>query len=126
MTNRTVEIKTARLTLRLKTPAEVLAWVESLDDMVRTEISLEWLERIRTLTESDPWLCMFEIVRLADGIAVGSCGFKGPPDSGGMVEIAYGIDQEFRGNGYATEAAVGLVTFARTCQSIALVRAHEG
>jgi [ribosomal protein S5]-alanine N-acetyltransferase len=41
----------------------------------------------------------FSVVQLDTGITVGQCGFKGPPDANGMVEIAYGVasDQESKG-----------------------------
>ena len=45
------------------------------------------------------------------GRTVGKCGFKGPP-ADGVVEIAYGIDPEYQGKGYATEAAEALTNVA--------------
>jgi RimJ/RimL family protein N-acetyltransferase len=41
-----------------------------------------------------------------------------------MVEIAYGVEEEERGKGYATEAAAGLVRFAFEDGRVRLVRAH--
>lgn len=55
---------------------------------------------------------------------IGSAGFKGPPDSAGMAEIAYGIVPGFQGHGYATEAAAALVAFAFASRQVRLVRAH--
>jgi len=55
---------------------------------------------------------------------IGSAGFKGPPDSDGMVEIAYGIVPSFEGHGYATEVAAELVRFACARGGIRVVRAH--
>lgn len=49
---------------------------------------------------------------------------KGPPDQGGVVEIAYGVDPEYQGRGYATEAARALVNFAFRSGQVCLVRAH--
>lgn len=40
---------------------------------------------------------------------IGSAGFKNLPDKDGMVEIGYGLNKVFRGQGYATEA-VGKLT----------------
>ncbi len=54
---------------------------------------------------------------------IGNAGFKGPADSTGTVEIAYGITPGFEGHGYATEAATALVAFAFEAPLIA-VRAH--
>ncbi|MGH7548257.1 MAG: GNAT family N-acetyltransferase [Gemmatimonadales bacterium] len=55
---------------------------------------------------------------------IGSAGFKGPPDSSGTVEIAYGIVPSSEGHGYATEAAAALVDFAFATGQVRLVRAH--
>jgi RimJ/RimL family protein N-acetyltransferase len=53
----------------------------------------------------------YRITRLSDGRAVGGVGFKGQPD-GGRVEIGYGLAPSARGDGYAAEAVVALLTVA--------------
>ena len=54
----------------------------------------------------------YRIIRLADGQAVGGIGFKGQPEDG-CVEIGYGLVPSARGNGYAAEAVVALLTIAK-------------
>jgi RimJ/RimL family protein N-acetyltransferase len=49
------------------------------------------------------WCDVFWIV--VDGLVVGGCGFKGPPQDG-LVEIGYGVAASWRGRGVAS-AAVG-------------------
>jgi RimJ/RimL family protein N-acetyltransferase len=88
----------------------------------RAQVSAEWLAAVRASQSIDPWLHGFSIVHCESGRAVGSCGFKGPP-VGGAVEIAYGIEPEHQGNGYATEAAEALTNFA-FAQNVRTVRAH--
>jgi len=58
------------------------------------------------------------------GNVIGKCGFKGPPDGDGMVEIAYGVSPEYQGKGYATEAAAALVSYALGTGQVRVVRAH--
>jgi RimJ/RimL family protein N-acetyltransferase len=53
----------------------------------------------------------YRITRLSDGQAVGGTGFKGPPE-GGSVEIGYGLVPSARGQGYAAEAVIALLTVA--------------
>jgi [ribosomal protein S5]-alanine N-acetyltransferase len=118
------QIETQRLTLTARTPEQTRAWVESLDAATRAEISPVWLARVMTLTEVEPWTLGFDIVLRATSAPIGSCGFKGPPDEGGMVEIAYGIDPEYRTRGYATEAAAALIDFASRSEQVRIVRAH--
>jgi RimJ/RimL family protein N-acetyltransferase len=119
-----VVIPTARLELRLQTPGEVLAWVESLPPADRAEVSPDWLARVRVARAGDPWALGFTVVERASGAAVGSCGFKGPPDADGVVEVAYGTDPAHRERGYATEAAGALAAFALADGRVRRVRAH--
>jgi RimJ/RimL family protein N-acetyltransferase len=41
-----------------------------------------------------------------------------------MVEIAYGVDPEYQGNGFATEAAAALTNYAICSKLVRVVRAH--
>jgi RimJ/RimL family protein N-acetyltransferase len=43
---------------------------------------------------------MFSIIAKESNHAVGSCGFKAPPDEQGAVEIAYGVDEPFQSQGF--------------------------
>ena len=73
---------------------------------------------------ADPWIHGFMLVHRDTGGVVGRCGFKGPPDGDGMVEIAYGVNPEHEGKGYATEAAGALVSYAFGHREVRVVRAH--
>ena len=120
----TTTVPTPRLDLLLQTPAETLAWVESLPPEVRVEVSPEWIARVQNSEPGNPWTLGFS-ARLRDsGAVVGTCAFKGPPTADGTVEIAYGIAEEYRGCGYASEAASALTTFAFGAGSVRCVRAH--
>lgn len=91
---------------------------------VSGEVSPEWLARLRTAAGADPWRHGFFVVDHEQRAIIGTAGFKGPPDPTGMVEIAYGIVPSFEGRGYATEAAMALVRFARESGGVTLIRAH--
>ena len=117
-------IQTQRLRLVLQTTEEVLAWVESLSPEVKAEVSPAWLEQVRASTAADPWTHGFSIRDRISGTVMGSCGYKGPPDEAGIVEIAYGVDADCQGLGYATEAARALVEFAFGSGQVRLVSAH--
>ncbi len=88
------------------------------------EVSPDWLATLRVSQGPDPWRHGFFLVLRGTGAVIGSAGFKGPPDSTGTVEIAYGIAPSFEGHGYATEAATALVAFAFDTGRVELVRAH--
>lgn len=117
-------LQSPRLEIILQSPTQVLARVEAMSPADRAEVSPEWLERVRTAAVGDPWANFFAVRDRATGADVGSCGFKGPPDSVGAVELAYGIEEEFRGRGFATEAARALTNFALAQPGVHIVRAH--
>ena len=91
---------------------------------VSGELSPDWLAALRSSSEPDPWRHGFFVAHRESGSVIGSAGFKGPPDSTGTVEIAYGIVPSFERRGYATEAAAALVDFAFASGQVRTVRAH--
>jgi [ribosomal protein S5]-alanine N-acetyltransferase len=117
-------LQTPRLKLVLQTSEELRASIDAMDEVSRSQISPDWLARLNTSTSPDPWTHSFSLVRLDNGIAIGQCGFKGPPDAAGMVEIAYGVSSDQEGKGFATEAARALVAYAFTFDEVFMVRAH--
>jgi RimJ/RimL family protein N-acetyltransferase len=121
---RVVILPTPNLDLVLQTPDEVLARIEAMSPADRAEVSPDWLARARAATPGDPWALGFSVVERVSGTVVGGCGYKGPPDAEGCVEIAYGVNPDYRGRGYATEAAQALVAFAFDQGVVRLVRAH--
>jgi RimJ/RimL family protein N-acetyltransferase len=57
------------------------------------------------------------------GEVVGHGGFHGPPDAGGMVEVAYSVDPRFRRRGYATAILAALLERVAADPSVRAVRA---
>ena len=117
-------VVTEHLQLRLSTPDEARAQIAQMDARNKAELSPDWLARLEACTTPDPWVLGFSVSRSADGVGVGTCGFKGPPDADGAVEIAYGISPAYQNKGYATEAALALVRFAAATGQVRVVRAH--
>jgi ribosomal-protein-alanine N-acetyltransferase len=133
-------LETPRITLRPCTPRELLTIIEEPADFeqllgvsaaeglrtffVSADVSPKWLAALRKATGPDPWRHGFFVVHGESGTVIGSAGFKGPPDSTGTVEIAYGIVPSFEGRGFATEVAGALVRFASANEQVRTVRAH--
>lgn len=113
-----------RLILEPRSPAQVLAWVDSLPPDIQKEVSPVWLDAIHRLSQTDPWYCGFTILHPESNTEIGSCGFKGPPNSRGIVEIAYGINDEWQRQGLATEAVGLLADFCRQQPAVKTIRAH--
>ena len=63
------------------------------------------------------------IIERGSGLAVGTIGFFGPPDSGGEAMIGYGLVESARGRGFATEALRALVGYAFERPSVARLTA---
>lgn len=135
-----MSLETSRLILLPCTPKHLLALIEEptrfrelmgflaadglREFFVSDEVSPTWVDALRSASGPDPWRHGFFVVHRERQCVIGSAGFKGPPDSSGMVEIAYGIVPSFEGQGYATEAAMGLVRFALQTSTVRVLRAH--
>jgi ribosomal-protein-alanine N-acetyltransferase len=117
-------METKSLKLVPQTLEEVRAMVEAMTPSEKAELSADWLARLRASTSADPWTHGFSLVHVSSDTVVGTCGFKGPPAADGMVEIAYGVSPEYRGKGYATEAAQSLTDYAFSSGKVRVVRAH--
>jgi len=90
----------------------------------RAQVSDTWLAQLHALTAPDPWVLGFSLVLRETGAAVGGAGFTGPPGADGIVEVAYGVDPEHQGKGYATEAAEALTAWAFSDSRVRIVCAH--
>ena len=119
-----MNISTPSLELRLQTKSEVLLEYNRMSPEDKKQVAPEWLARVESSQDSDPWVLGFKIVLRRDGTEVGKCGFTGPPDANGIVEIAYCVEEKFRGRGYATEAARGLSAYASADVRVRVIRAH--
>src|SRR5215208_3072179 len=86
--------ETGRVKLVAQTRENVRAYIEQMKPEERAEVSSAWLALLDGSTPADPWIHGFALVHRTDGNVVGRCGFKGPPGTEGMVEIAYGVFPE--------------------------------
>lgn len=100
------------------------AMVAAMSPADKAQLSADWLAQLHAATSADPWVLGFSLLHRETGDAVGRAGFKGPPGADGMVEIAYGVDPEHQGKGYATEAAEALTAWAFSDARVRVVRAH--
>ena len=116
-------MQTRNLKLVPKTLDEVHASIEAMTPADRAQLSADWLALLHASTSADPWIYGFSILLRESDTVVGSAGFKGPP-ADGVVEIAYGLNPEYQGKGYATEAAEALTAYAFDSGKVRVVRAH--
>jgi ribosomal-protein-alanine N-acetyltransferase len=69
------------------------------------------------------WVGWFALERNTRTL-IGDLGFKGRPDFSGTIELGYGLLPQFRGMGYATEAAHALLDWAFRQPKVARVVAE--
>ena len=119
-----IVIKTRRLELVLQSHEEMRALIDGMAPSERAEVSADWLALLDSAEAADPWIHGFRLERQTDRAVVGTCGFKGPPTPESVVEIAYSVESEHRNQGYATEAAEALVSYAFNDSIVRVVRAH--
>jgi len=131
-------LNTKNLTLVPHVPAHLLALMESVDayeeisgmriaDGVRDFLlaaSPDFIAQLQSPAEPDPWKFGFATIHRIDNVVIGMCGFAGPPNSDGVVEIAYSIAPDCEGRGYATEAAGALIEFASQSSRVRTISAY--
>lgn len=70
------------------------------------------------------WLRTWNFILTEENIRIGGACFKGEPNEDGMVEIGYGIDEQFQNKGYATEGISALVDWASKQKNVLFVIAE--
>ena len=119
---RLLDIQTERLILRVLLPHEI-EWLLAGDahrlesangfrypqDDPNRGVDLRW--HLRAL-RADPTQLPSRIrliVERSSNTVIGSINLKGAPDSEGDVEVGWGLNEGYRGQGYATEAAEAVI-----------------
>ncbi len=129
-----------RLTLRMSSPAELKAELQSREHLQRTlgtPLAPDWppmhwepgalnwvLERIAAQPGEPFWRPWFVRLNGQSGLVVGTAGCKGPPDEYGMIEIGYSVVTSHWRQGIATEAVGMLIRWARATGRVRRVCAH--
>ncbi|HEX4638283.1 MAG TPA: GNAT family N-acetyltransferase [Chthoniobacterales bacterium] len=96
-------------------------------DGVREQLlstSQQFLAKLESAKAGDPWEFGFAVIHKIDNVLIGTGGFPGPPNSEGVVEIAYGIAPSHENRGYATEVAKALCDFASRDPRVKKICAH--
>lgn len=76
--------------------------------LVKNSGPLAWrVPQVKEDPSVNKWFVRYIVLKESREI-VGSISFHGIPDNDGMMEIGLGIEEPFRGNGYAKEALIGM------------------
>ena len=91
-------------------------WPPELYDRAATEYTVKCI--VDNPGTSGWWLYYIILQHETDPVAVGTSGYKGPPEANGVVELGYGVLPEFQRRGIATEATMGLIANAFACLQV--------
>lgn len=118
-----IRIETERLYITPQNIEEMNALYHNEKDRGMKQAYREMVETMQSLPGQEEWGSNWRI-SLSGGTQVGEIGFKGAPDEKGIVELGYGIGEEFRRNGYATEAVKGISKWAFDQEGVKCVTAQ--
>lgn len=91
-------------------------------NLVKESGPLSWrVPQVKVDPSVNKWFVRFIVLKETKEI-IGSTSFHGVPDSEGMMEIGLGIEEAFRGKGYAKEALKGMWSWACTFPEVKTLR----
>ena len=122
-------IETARLLLKPLTYEQLIKYTKN-DNSLETELNLNATSRIispelkealeQTIipnvadtNKNYLFSTLWTIILKEQNVMVGDLCFIGEPNNDGEIEIGYGTYEEFRGNGFMTEAIQGMIQWAK-------------
>jgi ribosomal-protein-alanine N-acetyltransferase len=109
------ELESAQEMVGYRIPAD---WPQVMASVLRFRIPIA-----RANPEALPLLLRAMVLRADPAVAVGRLGFHGPVDDDGMLEIGYEVFPAYRRQGYAREAVVAMLGWARRDPAVMRFRA---
>lgn len=114
--------KTKRLIIKPMSDEELEAKMAAETDEHMKQAYAEMLELCRKNPEERIFATNWQI-SLSDGTPIGGIGFRGAPVNG-AVEFGYEIDEAYRNQGYASEAAAAMLEWAFSDERVYFVTAE--
>ena len=115
-------IETKRLIVYPASQEQMEAYIAAETDAELKKAYTEMLEGCLRHPDQWHWYAMW-MIELRDGTHIGDLCFKGL-GANGVVEIGYGILEEYQGHGYATEAIDATVVWALKQSNVTRVEAE--
>ena len=117
-----MKLETMRLRVHTASQAEMEKIIDSQTDAELKKAYQEMLQGCLDYPEQWNWYAIW-VIEEKDGTQVGDLSFKGLA-ADGSVEIGYGIDEHYQGQGYATEAVKAAVLWALQQPGVVRVEAE--
>ena len=118
-----MEINTERMTLRPMSDGEIQALMERLDSDEERAAYGEMLDGCRRDPENRVWYAPWKMALKGGPEYIGDLDFKGPAKNH-AVEIGYGVQPEYEGRGYTTEAVKAMAKWAFQQKDVVFVEAE--
>lgn len=118
-----VSIKSKRLNIVLMTDEELKAMIDNENREDLKTAYTEMLKGSRKNPNDRMWFAPWKIILRSENKQIGSVGFHGSVENH-AVEIGYGIDNDYRNQGYATEAVDALLNVAFDEEDVYFVEAE--
>lgn len=123
MKKKPVVLKTKRLIIQTMTDEELKELIAQTEEEELKAAYQEMLDGCVQNPKARLWYTAWNIMLRSDRTAIGSACFKGPAQNH-SVEIGYGLDEPYWGNGYATEAAEAMINWAYSNEGVYFVEAE--
>lgn len=117
-------VETERLIIKPNNFDEMRALLERETDAEMRQAYGEMIDCMRLIPERFEWACEWSIMLKSNNAVVGGIGFKGVADENGTVEIGYGINEEYRRQGIATQAVAAMSAWALAQPEVKCVAAQ--
>lgn len=119
-------VQTARLWLRTNDMEQMKAMRDAEQDEEMRGAYQDMIDEMQRYPDQPEWCCEWSAFLQSSErqTAIGGLGFKAPPDKNGCVEVGYGINEDCRCRGYATESVLGLCDWAFGSPDVACVLAQ--
>jgi [ribosomal protein S5]-alanine N-acetyltransferase len=105
------------------TLSRLLGGVDFADQWSHFPEAMLWMrDRLQDEPGESIWWNYLIILR-SEARLIGTCGYKGPPEPDGSVEIGYEIADAYQSRGFATEAARALLEWALAQPGVSFVKA---
>ncbi|HUD63062.1 MAG TPA: GNAT family N-acetyltransferase [Candidatus Sulfotelmatobacter sp.] len=136
MNQRPANIETERLLLVTLLPEEIEALIAGKAEHVafltgftfppddpNRGVDLSWHFRALQADRNQLSWRIRVIVERSSNTVIGSINLKGPPNADGDVEIGWGLNEDARGKGYATEASAAVINWAISQPGVSTISA---
>lgn len=95
-----------------------------LDKETKEAIQNDLLPGLKDPDKDSSFYTIWIVIEKIKKAIIGGICFHGEPDENGEVEIGYGIDADFRNQGYMTETIGGMINWIRSNKKVSIIKAE--